>query len=97
MNVFTKKKLRKFADDTKLGQRAGTTQERESMQEALDHLCQWADTWGMQFNVGKCKVMHFGVSDPYRPRYDISNGKIRIRIRIMPKNKSPFSPKCLWH
>jgi hypothetical protein len=30
------------------------------MQEALDHLCQWADTWGMQFNVGKCKVMHFG-------------------------------------
>ncbi len=52
--------LRKFADDTKLGQRAETMQERESMQEALDNLCQWADTWGMQFNVGKCKVMHFG-------------------------------------
>jgi ribonuclease P/MRP protein subunit RPP40 len=45
--------VRKFADDTKLG--VGTTQERESMQEALDHLCQWADTWGMQFNVGKAR------------------------------------------
>jgi hypothetical protein len=30
------------------------------MQEALDNLCLWADRWGMQFNVSKCKVMHFG-------------------------------------
>ncbi len=52
--------VRKFADDTKLGQRAGTAQDRECMQEALDNLCLWADRWGMQFNVSKCKVMHFG-------------------------------------
>jgi len=52
--------VRKFADDTKLGQRAGTVRDRECMQEALDNLCLWADRWGMQFNVSKCKVMHFG-------------------------------------
>ncbi len=49
--------VRKFADDTKLGLRTGTTQERECMQEALDHQCQWADTWGMQFNVGKSHAL----------------------------------------
>jgi hypothetical protein len=30
------------------------------MQEALDRLCEWARTWGMQFNEKKCKVMHVG-------------------------------------
>jgi hypothetical protein len=52
--------VRKFAADTKLGQRAGTPQDRECMQEALDNLCLWADRWGVKFNVSKCKVMHFG-------------------------------------
>jgi hypothetical protein len=37
-----------------------TVQHRECIQEALDILCLWADRWGMQFNVSKCKVMHFG-------------------------------------
>jgi sugar phosphate isomerase/epimerase len=31
--------LRKFADDTKLGQSAGTPEEREQLQLALDNLC----------------------------------------------------------
>lgn len=51
---------RKFADDTKLGQRAGTEMERQQLQRAIDDLCSWADRWGMQFNVDKCKVMHIG-------------------------------------
>jgi hypothetical protein len=58
--VFWARYPRKFADDTKLGQRAGTVRDRECMQEALDNLCLLADRWGMQFNVSKCKVMHFG-------------------------------------
>ncbi len=55
--------VRKFADDTKLGQRAGT---RECMQEALDNLCLRAYRWGMQFNVSKCKVMHFGHNNVHK-------------------------------
>ena len=35
----------------------------------LDTLVEWADRWQMEFNVGKCKVMHVGkknvVSIPY--------------------------------
>ncbi len=34
--------------------------EREDLQEALDKLSNWADRWGMEFNVSKCKVMHVG-------------------------------------
>ena len=52
--------LKKFADDTKLGQPAGTQQERERLQEALSNLCEWADKWCMSFNVSKCRVMHLG-------------------------------------
>ncbi len=32
--------LRKFADDTKLRQAVGTTEERALLQQALDNLCQ---------------------------------------------------------
>ena len=52
--------LKKFADDTKLGQTVGTQQGRAALQHALDNLCKWADTWCMKFNVSKCRVMHIG-------------------------------------
>jgi hypothetical protein len=52
--------LRKFADDTKLGQTVDSMEEKELLQQALNSLCEWAETWGMEFNVKKCKVMHLG-------------------------------------
>ncbi len=52
--------VKKFADDAKLGGKAETAAQRRSMQDALDSVKQWADTWGMQFNVKKCKVLHLG-------------------------------------
>jgi len=42
--------LKKFADDTKLGQTA-TREGQEKLQRALDMLCEWAHQWGMEFNV----------------------------------------------
>ncbi|MFN9943210.1 MAG: reverse transcriptase domain-containing protein, partial [bacterium] len=52
--------MKKFADDTKLGHTVNSDVERGELQEALDKLCRWADLWGMEFNVKKCKVMHVG-------------------------------------
>jgi len=52
--------LKKFADDTKVGNRAATEEDRRTLQQALDNLCAWAETWQMQFNVKKCKVLHLG-------------------------------------
>jgi hypothetical protein len=56
--------LKKFADDTKLGQEVTKEEDRDRLQQALDESCLWAERWGMQFNVSKCKVMHMGTSNP---------------------------------
>ena len=56
--------LKKFADDTKLGGKVSTVEERAALQEALNGLCSWAATWGMDFNVKKCKVLHVGHNNP---------------------------------
>lgn len=54
----------KFADDTKGAKVIQSLADRDKLQEALDCLCDWADTWGMTFNVAKCKVMHVGKNNP---------------------------------
>jgi hypothetical protein len=36
---------------------------------------EWADTWGMSFNVNKCKVMHIG---PRNPCYENNIGGVRL-------------------
>ena len=56
--------LRKFADDTKLGHKVITAADCEIVQTQLDSLCSWATTWGMEFNVSKCKVLHVGRRNP---------------------------------
>jgi len=56
--------IKKFADDTKVGHVMETEADRVMMQEALDALCKRATTWGMAFNIKKCKVMHLGPKNP---------------------------------
>jgi ribonucleases P/MRP protein subunit RPP40 len=56
--------MAKFADDTKVGQSIITEADRDKLQEVLRKLCAWTDLWGMQFNVKKCKIMHFGRNNP---------------------------------
>ena len=48
----------------KLGQEMRTLEDKEKMQRALDGLVEWSATWGMEFNVTKCKVMHVGPKNP---------------------------------
>ena len=69
--------LRKFADDSKLGHTAATAEERESLQLALDNLCAWAERWGMEFNVKKCKVMHLGHNNPAQA-YTMNNQQLGV-------------------
>jgi hypothetical protein len=52
--------LKKFADDTKVGQVIENHSDVQELQATLDRLCVWANTWGMKFNVEKCHVMHVG-------------------------------------
>jgi Reverse transcriptase (RNA-dependent DNA polymerase)/Endonuclease-reverse transcriptase len=56
--------LLKFADDTKAARVANSDEDRLGLQRALDGLVNWTETWGMRFNVKKCKVMHLGRRNP---------------------------------
>jgi hypothetical protein len=56
--------IQKFADDTKGAKIVTSIEDRDKMQQALDCLCEWADKWGMAFNLAKCKVMHVGANNP---------------------------------
>ena len=45
--------LLKFADDTKGMQEISNYDDRDNLQQALDNMVKWAETWGM-------KIMHVG-------------------------------------
>ena len=69
--------IKKFADDTKVGQVISSAEDRDKLQEALRDLHTWADTWGMAFNVKKCKVMHIG-SRNARFKYDMGGEELLV-------------------
>ena len=62
-------KLRKFADDTKLGHCINSGNDKEKLQQALDRIVEWGNKWKMEYNVGKCKVLHIGQSNPCHGYY----------------------------
>ena len=56
-----------------------TEEGRAELQDALTKLEHWADRWGMEFNISKCKVMHFGRNNP---RHDY-----RMKGRLLEKTE----------
>ena len=56
-------KISKFADDTKLGGKALTIGDCETIQKDLDNLNNWSEKWLLKFNKDKCKVMHVGYNN----------------------------------
>jgi hypothetical protein len=62
----------KFADDTKLYRPVVNREEADILQQDLDLLVKWAEKWKMEFNVKKCKVVHFG-SNNQRHKYHMGN------------------------
>ena len=60
LDLDVKNEALKFAEDTKL---FGTVKDEVAivgLQRDLNSLAEWFETWQMEFNVAKCKVMHFG-------------------------------------
>ena len=53
-------KISKFADDTKLCHSSRHPDEVLELQEGLNRLVDWANTWQMNLNIDKCAVMHIG-------------------------------------
>ena len=66
----------KFADDTKviwpIEEENGAT-----LQADLDKLLDWSNKWQMQFNLEKCKVMHFGYNNTCL-EYTVGEAKLTV-------------------
>ena len=52
--------LRMFADDTKMFSQVEDEQDASRLQEDLEALSVWSDTWMMPFNEDKCSILHVG-------------------------------------
>ena len=64
--------MNKFADDTKCGNVIRSPSDISDLQDCLDSLVDWAEKWGMSFNIKKCKVMYIGRTNP-RSAYTMNN------------------------
>ena len=71
--------MNKFADDTKCGHIIKDESDRATLQRCLDGLVGWAEKWGMEFNVNKCKVMRVGRSE--LPLHYTMNGSELTRVK----------------
>ena len=80
-------KLSLYADDSKLIGPVGTQQGVTSIQSDLDSFGEWAKTWRLEFNVEKCKVLHFGRNNP-RWQYSMSaNAGVRQPLSESPSER----------
>ena len=53
----------KFANDTKVICPIEKEENGTTLQADQDKLLDWSNKWQMQFNLEKCKVMHFGYNN----------------------------------
>ena len=67
----------KFADDTKVICAIEKEENGATLQADLDKLLDWSNKWQMQFNLEKCKVMHFGYNNPCL-EYTMGEAKLTV-------------------
>ena len=70
--LWIKNELRMFADDTKIWCKIMSEKDGATLQEDLDNLTIWSNTWQLKFNAEKCKVMHIGHS--FETEYYMTDG-----------------------
>ncbi|GAB0180014.1 mitochondrial enolase superfamily member 1 [Grus japonensis] len=90
--------LSKFADDTKLGGEANTTEGCATTQRDLDRVESWANRKLMKFSKGKCRVLHLGRNKPkhqYRLGVDLlGRSSAEKDLGVLVDNKLSMSQQC---
>ena len=56
-------KVHIFAYDTKVYMRVASDDDKAKLQDDINSLVQWSDTWKLRFNADKCKVLQLGYNN----------------------------------
>ena len=72
----TKSKVRLFADDTAIYLAVSSLQDVQILQQDLDPLNKWELEWDMEFNPGKCVVIHITRSRTPIPSQYLLHGQV---------------------
>ena len=64
--------IKLFADDTKIYSVVENRSDAENLQQDIQAVSRWAEKWQLQFNVSKCKVIHYESHNP-KCDYTIAN------------------------
>ena len=85
--LVTTLKTKIFADDTKLFTPISNDDDQFKLQEAIDKMYNWTQTWLLKFNEKKCKVLHIGKNNKQFKYYigDESN-KTELEITDLEKD-----------
>jgi len=71
--------MKMFADDTKLWCKITKDEDSCILQDDLDKLKTWSNTWQLKFNTDKCKIMHIGHS--IDTKYYMNDGSERKELQ----------------
>ena len=78
--------IKMFADDTKLYSKISTEQDKLCLQDSINRIANWTDTWLMQLNIEKCKHMEIG-NTTNNSEYNIPHQNNNITIQRVDNEK----------
>jgi len=87
--AWMKNSIRMFADDTKIWTRIRDYQDAAHLQEDLDLLQKWSETWLLRFNTSMCLVMHVG--HKLDTKYYLSNGGMQVELSTTDEERERLS------
>ena len=77
--------IRMFADDTKIWCRISTREDSLGLQEDLNKLISWSQTWLLRFHPEKCKVMQIG--HQINTEYKMEDSRKTVQLMTIKEEK----------
>ena len=88
-------RIRLFADDCLVYRVIKSVEDQVLLQNDLDRLITWADTWGMKFNASKCNIMRT-MSAPFLDRFYHLHGHILKEVTSVKYLGITFQNNLSW-